>query len=223
MYEPAIKAEVRRLRREGYTFKEIKEKFPFLAKSTISNWTKDILLTPDQQKRILEKLLKGRLRFTEYNKQRHFNAIKKSQRIISEARKEIGKLTKRDLKLVGTALYWAEGYKKGKDQIEFTNSDPKIIVLMMRFFREILKVREDKFRLSLILHPGLNEEEIKEFWSSLTGIPISQFNKSYIKTPKSSTRKMHNPLYKGTLKIRISDTEKLHRLKGFIEGLSENI
>jgi hypothetical protein len=223
MYEPAIKAEVRRLRREGYTLKEIKEKFPFLSKSTISNWTKDILLTLDQQKRILEKILKGRLRFIKYNKQRHFNAIKKSQRVISKAKKEIGKLTKRDLKLIGTALYWAEGYKKGKDQIEFTNSDPKIIVLMMRFFREILTIREEKFRLSLILHPGLDEKEIKEFWSSLTGIPLSQFNKSYIKAPKSSTRKMHNPLYKGTLRIRISDTEKLHRLKGFIKGLSENI
>ena len=69
MYEPAIKAEVRRLRREGYTFKEIKEKFPFLSKSTISNWTKDILLTLDQQKRILDKILKGRLRFIKYNKQ----------------------------------------------------------------------------------------------------------------------------------------------------------
>jgi hypothetical protein len=223
MYEPAIKAEVRKLRREGYTFTEIKEKFPFLAKSTISNWTKDILLTPDQQKRILEKLLKDRLGFIEYNKQKHLNAIKKSQKIISEAKKEIGKLTKRDLKLVGTALYWAEGYKKGKSQIEFVNSDPKIIALMMRFFREILKAREEKFKLSLILHPGLNEKEAKEFWSSITGIPINQFNKSYIKVSKSSTGKMHNPLYKGTLKIRISDTEKLHRLKGFIEGLSENI
>jgi hypothetical protein len=93
----------------------------------------------------------------------------------------------------------------------------------MRFFREILKIREEKFRLSLILHQGLDEKGAKEFWSSITGIPISQFNKSYIKVPKSSTRKMHNPLYKGTLQIRISDTEKLHRLKGFIDGLSQNI
>jgi len=222
MYEPAIKEKARNLRKEGYTLREIGEKLPFLAKGTLSKWTQGIVLAPEQEKRILRKQLRGRIKLMEYNKKRHQEAIRSTQKVIAEAKKEIDRLSKRDLLIAGTALYWAEGYKKGKNQIQFVNSDPKIIALAMRFFREVLDIKENKFKGGLILHPGLNEKENIEFWSSLTNIPISQFNKSYIKPPKSSTRKMHNILYKGTLKIRISDTKKLWRLKGFIEALGDN-
>jgi len=197
------------------------ERLPFLAKDTISGWMKDILLTPEQEKRILQKQLKGRVKLMEYNKRKHREAIKSAQKIISEAKKEIGKLSKRDLMIAGTALYWAEGYKRGKDQISFANSDPKIIILMMKFFREICQIKENKFRCKLTLHPGLNEKEILEFWSSITNVPISQFNKIYTKPPKSTTRKMHNILYQGTINIRVSDTKKFWRIKGLIETLSQ--
>lgn len=220
MYEPAIKEKVRKLRKEGYTFREIREKLPFLAKGTISEWVRDIVLTPQQQNRILQEWLKGRIKFIRYNRWRHLDSIKKSQKIISEAKKEIGKLTKRDLLIAGAALYWAESHTKSRNKIEVANSNPKIIALMMRFFREICQIKEDKFRCGLILHPNLNKRGALEFWSSLTNIPLSQFHKVYTKPSKTSTRKMHNILYKGTLKIYICNTKKLWRLKGFISALS---
>jgi len=220
MYEPTIKEGVRKLRKEGYTFKEILQKFQFLAKSTVSEWTRDIILTPEHQERILQECLKGRIKFIKYNRWRHLDSIKRAQKIISEAKKEIGKFTKRDLLIAGVALYWAEGYTKSRNIVQITNSDPRIIELMMRFFREICQIKESQFRGALILHPGLNEKETLKFWSTLTEIPINQFNKTYIKPPKSSTGKMHNILYKGTLMIRIGDTKKLQRIKGFIEAFS---
>lgn len=218
MYESAIKENVRRFRKKGYTFKEIREKLPFLAKGTVSDWTRGIILTSEQEKRILQKQLKGRVKLIEYNKNKHREAVKNAQKIISEARQEIGKIDKRDLLIAGTALYWAEGWTKSRNTIDIANSDPKLIVLMMRFFREILEIKESQFRGALTLHPGLDEKEALEFWSSLTKIPLNQFNKTYTKPPKSTTRKMHNILYKGTFKIRISDTNKLWKLKGFIRA-----
>ena len=220
MYEPTIKVEVRKLRREGCTFREIMGKLPFLAKGTVSEWTRGIVLSPEQEKRILQKQLKGRVKLIEYNKQKHQKTIENAKRIISEAKREIGRFTKRDLLIAGTALYWAEGWTKSRNEIEIANSNPKIIALVMKFFREILKTEERRFRGRLTLHPGLNQKEALEFWSSITNIPLSQFHKVYTKPPKSSTRKMHNILYKGTLKIRINDTKKLWRIKGFIESFS---
>lgn len=137
MYEPAIKAKVRKLRREkGCTFNEILEKLPLLSKSTISNWVRDIELTPEQERRILEKQLRGRIKLMEYNKRKHQEAIKSARRIISKAKREIGKLSKRDLLIAGTALYWGEGSKRTKGAIDFGNSDPRAIALMMRFFEK---------------------------------------------------------------------------------------
>jgi intein-encoded DNA endonuclease-like protein len=44
---------VRDLRREGLSYKEIRQKIPFtIAKSTISSWCRDIELTDEQKKRL---------------------------------------------------------------------------------------------------------------------------------------------------------------------------
>ena len=220
MYEIALKESVRELRKTGLTFKEILEKFPFLSKGAISNWVGDIILTDKQEERILQKQLNGRRGLLEYNKVKHIEAVKSAEKIISEAKKEIGKISKRDLTIAGIALYWGEGYKKGKNSIEFINSDPKIISLIMRFFREICQIEESKFRCGLFLHPGLDEKNALDFWSEITNIPKSQFIKTQKKPSISSKGRMHNILYKGSLRIYICDTKKFNRIKGFIEALS---
>lgn len=221
MYPRTVKLEVRKLRRKGYTFREILEKLPFLSKSTVSNWVRGIRLTPKQEKQILEKQLRGRVALMKYNKRRHREAVQSAQKIISEAKREIGKMTGRDLMIVGTALYWAEGSKKQIGAIDFANSDPKIIVLIMRFFREICKVPENRFKCRLTLHPGVNEEEAKMFWSKTANVPLIQFTKSYIKPPKSSTERMHNILYKGTCQVRFGDIRVFHKIRGFIKALAK--
>ena len=116
-------------------------------------------------------------------------------------------------------MYWAEGHNKSNYTIEFSNSNPKMISLMMRFFREILSIKEEKFRCKMTLHPGIKEEDCFKFWSRLTKVPKNQFNKTWVKPPKSRTGKMHNILYNGTLNVRVCDVNKLRQLKGYIEAL----
>ncbi len=205
--------------KNGLTFKEIGVIFPYLSKGTISSWVRDINLQPKQEKRILEKQLKRRAEFQEYNRQKHEEAIKDTKRVMLQAKREIGRLSKRDLMIAGAALYWAEGHNKSSHVIEFANSNPKIILLIMRYFRKILKLKESKFRCKMTLHPGINEKECLKFWSNLTSIPVKQFHKTWTKPPKSSSGKMHNILYKGTVVIRICDVVKLRKLKGYIEAL----
>lgn len=219
MYNQLIKSEVKLLRKRGLTFNEIKDKFSFLSKSTISTWVRDISLTLSQEQRIISKQLKGQIALMKYNKVKKDNARRNSKLVIKKASKEIRKISRRDLLIAGAALYCAEGYTKSKYIIEVANSNPLIISFMMRFFREILHIEEKKFRCALVLHPGLNVKKAISFWSSLTSIPKSQFHKSYIKPPKSSTGKMHNILYNGTAKIRVCDVKKLWQLRGYFGAL----
>ena len=221
MYAGGLKLKVRKLRKEsGYTFKEIGANFPFLSKSTISEWTRDILLAKNHKERIAQKELRGRTELFHHNEERRRMASRTSDLIISKAKEEIAGLEKRDLLIAGTALYWAEGTKKSRYTLEVANSDPKLIALMMRFFREILHIPEQKFRCGLMLHPGLDIKRAESFWSSVTGIPLEQFNKTYIKAPKSSAGKMHNTLYEGTVKVRIHDVHRKSQIKGYIESLA---
>lgn len=220
MYHSSVRGKVRKLRQErGLTFREIKTKLPYLSKATISNWVRDIVLGAEQEKRILKKRLKNKIEFQLHNKRKHEKALRDTQNIMSKAAREIGRLSARDLKVAGAALFWAEGYNKSDHVIEFANSNPKIIFLIMRFFREILRIDEKRFRCKMTIHPGIIENKCLEFWSKLTSIPRTQFNKTWTKPPKSSSGKMHNILYNGTVVIRISDTNKLRQLKGYIKAL----
>lgn len=91
---------------------------------------------------------------------------------------------------------------------------------MVNWLRIICEVPEGKFRASLHLHSGQDEKQIKEYWSKITNIPQSQFNKSYIKKEGSGYRK--NILYNGTIKVRVCDSNLLHRVLGWIEGIKES-
>lgn len=139
---------------------------------------------------------------------------------IVNAIREIDRFSLRELKFIGIALYWAEGYKslacKG---VEFTNTDPAMIRLMMRWFREICNVKESQFRIRLQLHNGEGIERIKNYWAEITEVPISQFTKAYIKVSPTSKKKVGNLIPYGTCSIRISDILLITKIKGWIKGL----
>ncbi|MDO8520367.1 MAG: hypothetical protein Q7T11_09455 [Deltaproteobacteria bacterium] len=147
------------------------------------------------------------------NQQQRFKEV---ENIKTAARAEITPMDFAQFKLAGLMLYWAEGAKSML--VDFANSDPRLISFMMRWFREVCLVPNDKFRFQLHLHGGQVEEEMKGFWSDLVKVPISQFHKSFIKPEGTGHRKKR--LYYGTLKIRICNKNLLHKIMGWIEGVS---
>ena len=126
---------------------------------------------------------------------------------------------KKELKLVGTALYWAEGSKTKRSLVQVCNSDERIIKFMMRFFREICNVPESKFRGYIHIHTHLNAKKAKNYWSSISNISLKQFYKTYQKPNKSSQNKKDSLPY-GTFTIIICNTELFLKIKGWINGLS---
>ncbi len=208
---------VRNLRRKGFSYSEIIQKFP-VSKSSISAWCKDIELTHKQIARLARNqeygTYIGRLRGAKVNQKKRLREIEKIK-ILSA--KEISPLSDYEFKIAGLMLYWAEGSKK--KYVDLSNSDSEIIRFMMRWFRQICHVPNKKFRVQLHLHSGQDESRMKEFWSGITGISKAQFEKSYIKKEGSGHRK--NKLYNGTIKIRICDSDLLYRILGWIERFNK--
>ena len=87
---------------------------------------------------------------------------------------------------------------------------------MIKWFRECCAVPETKLKAYLNIHSGQNDEALKDHWSRVTGLPLSQFGKSYVKKEGSGHRK--NILYHGTIRISICDTNLLHKIHGWILG-----
>ena len=117
-------------------------------------------------------------------------------------------LTEREinLKTAGLMLYWAEGGKKSVKGIDFANSDPNMIIIFVKFLRELYKVQEKRLRIYLYTYNSLPTDQLISYWSELTDIPTSQFSKPYIR-PKSELK--HDKMQHGLIHIRYSDIRLL--------------
>ncbi len=210
------------LRKQGKSYNEITEILG-VAKSTLSLWLKNVKMPSRIEKKFWNKTRKNWAEsITKFNKERAKIAREKAQEIQNSASKDIGEISKRELFLIGIALYWGEGHKRSRWRLDFTNSDPIMIKIIMRFFREILKIKEDKFSATAQIHPNTTSEKTVNYWSKITKIPKKQFLKTYTRvTPTSKRKRAFNTLPYGTLRISISDVEITNKMKGWISGLEK--
>lgn len=207
------------LRKQGWSMNEIKDKIG-VSKSSISLWVRNIQLTDNQKKELSQKgLTKESIERRRATRLGRENA--RRQIIIDAGEKEINALSEQELKLIGTALYWAEGGKKNRGTVQLSNGDPRVIELMMKFFKKICKVPKEKFRGHIHIHPHLNIKEAEEYWSKISGISIKQFYKTYSKPNKASQSKKDSLPF-GTFDIYVHNTELFLRIMGWIEGIYKN-
>ena len=178
-----------KLRKQGKSYNEI-NKILGTPKSTLSDWFRDLRFSKDIKIELIsEAKKKWAHNITCYNKKRAALILQKTEKIQKVESEKIKNISERELWLLGTALYWAEGSKRVRWQARFTNSDPDMIKFMMFYFRNICKTKEDKFRLALQIHPNVFEKEAKRYWSSITKVPPSQFHKTQTAVSKTSRNK----------------------------------
>lgn len=214
-----------RLRKAGKSYNQINQilKVP---KSTLSYWLKNVKLNCAAQKALKKRSNGANIqKLVIRNKLQTALAEKRNEQIKLDANKEFYKYLNNYLFITGISLYWAEGYKKGAygskwKTIDFANSDPEMIVLMIRFFCEICKVEKEKIKIQLMAHKNVNIEKAIKFWSRMTGVSKNNFFKTNISINKNSKGKRNtNSLPNGTIHIRICDVKLFFKLIGWIEGL----
>lgn len=208
----------RKLRKRGYSLKEIVRELG-AAKSSVSVWVRDIKLT-EKQRQILTSRHGDRSLIERRRQTRLKNELAKRTDVINAAATEISQLSNKELWLVGTMLYWAEG---GKTQsvVRFANGDPEMIKIMMVFFKKICKVADDKFRGYLHIHPHLDYKAAEKHWSEVSGIPLKHFYKTYRKMNISS-KNQRDSLPMGTFDIYVSDAKLLYTITGWAKGIFSN-
>lgn len=211
------------LREKGLSYREILAQIP-VAKSSLSLWLKDVTLLPGHAYRITEKRLASARRGALKKKEKRIALTKE---IKDKARVEIGKLSERELWLIGIALYWAEGskekeYRPGSRTV-FYNSDPFMINVYLKWLLKIVRVDRESIVIEVVLHEN-NRHRIKEVvdhWIKSTGFPKEFFERIYFKRHKINTkRKNIGNNYFGLLRISVKKSSSLNRkIQGWIEGM----
>ena len=208
-----LKLKAIKLRKKGFSYREIGKELG-VAKSTVRLWCINIPLSPGDRERLYIRQVLLLARGPNSQRERRIREIAK---IISDAEKEIQTpLTLETYRLLGAALYWAEGSKTSGFKI--TNSDPYFVLFMVRWFERIFRIPPKNLKAELNIYPQQNEKEIKQFWSQLTDIPLESFGKSFVKPANKGYKK--NNLYYGTIKIRVpKGTNMRHRVFGWIKAI----
>lgn len=188
-----------------------------VSKASVSLWVRNISLTPVQRKKLT---LRGfSVDAIEKRRLNRIASTLSARRILMEhAAEDIPSLSEHELWLVGIALYWGEGGKTNRGMARISNSDPAVIKIMMRFFREICHVPEQKFRGHVHTFSHLNAKKSETYWSAVSRIPRKQLYKTYVKQSAASKNK-RDTLPHGTFQIYVCDTKLFFKIIGWIEKL----
>ena len=212
-----------KLRKKGLSYNEILSTIP-VAKSTLSLWLRDVGLAKKQRQRLSDKKRQSSLRGSQKRKDER---ILRSLEIKSSAMSEIGKLSIRELWLIGVALYWAEGSKEKEyhpgSGTYFTNGDPRMIKTFLIWLKKCCDIEMAKIRFEIYIHESSknNIPKIINYWAKVTGSPRKNFTNIYFKKNKVKTKRNNTgDLYFGLLKIKVKKSSSLLRkIDGWVNGI----
>ena len=204
-----------KLRREGKTYSDILRLIP-VAKSTLGIWLKEAKLSKAENQKFTEAKRLASLRGGQAKKKQR---IERQQRIFLEAKSKMKNLSEYEFFLIGVVLYWAEGTKEKEyhpgSPTAFSNMDPKMIILFLKWLDKICKIPKDMIGFEITLHESHRErlDEVRRFWSQTTGFSLYNFSKVYFKRSKKKkiNRKNTREKYHGVLKIMVRKSSDLVR------------
>ncbi len=223
MAKSLLRIEARQMRAKGKSVKGIAHKLN-ISKSTVSLWVRDIILSVEQIEQLRKRALKGaelgRFRSALMQKHRRLKLLDDSRQ---EGIKKLKNLTDREFLIAGVALYWAEGSRKTQS-VEFCNADPKLIKFMVDWSRKIFGIEIADLKAAVGINEIHRQREnvVKEYWSKVSGIPLTQFCKTSFKKVKNQKVYENFNEHYGTLRVRILKASRFYyKIMGLIDGLDE--
>lgn len=206
------------LRINGIAMGEIAKQLN-VSKSSVSYWVRDVKLSKNQLKSLnsnghsVSAIEKRRI-------SRLANTKNKHEEVFKRAYIEAATLSKNSLWCIGVSLYWGEG---GKTQgtARIANSDPAVIKTMMNFFRNVCNIHEERFRAHIHTFAHCDTIQAEHYWSKVSGIPLTQFYKTYQKQSSASLNK-RDTLPLGTVQIYVHEKDFFYRMMGWIDYLKKN-
>jgi hypothetical protein len=183
--------------------------------SSISSWTRDIELSPEQCSRL-------RSRNPSINGQLVAAANRERGLVRRRAFQTTGRMHSRErdeLHIAGCMLYWAEG-SKGKNAVLFVNSDPVMVRYFVGFLRRCYSVPDEAFRIdcNLFADHAERQREIEHFWLETLDLPFSCLRKSTVNVySKYSKKKRQGRLPYGTVRVCVHSTAIVQSIFGAIQ------
>lgn len=163
-----LREEAEKMRAEGYSYNMIKDRLG-ISLGTMSYWFKDKPFSPNKE--VIDRIKGGP---GKEGVRRHNRRVKEIADLRALGIAELGELSQRDLWILGIGLYIGEG-SKTTEAIRIVNSDPTVIRLAIKWFREGCGLADENLTVSLHLYPDNDIEKSKAYWQQVTQLPRDNF------------------------------------------------
>jgi hypothetical protein len=209
MAHPAyVREKARELRVERrLSIVEIAERLA-LPKTTVYYWVRDIPL---------QRPLRANP-----GQRRGNRRMRRNYRELREAAYAEGALEFRELVAMPTfidfvCLYIAEGYKRHRNMVALSNSDPKVVALAARWIR---RYSRNPVRFFLQYHADQDVEQLRRFWGAAVEVDPAEIGLQRKSNSNQLRKRTWRSRY-GVVTVRACDTLFRARLQAWMDCLQE--
>lgn len=215
--------QARRMRQAGESLKQIATSL-HVSVSSVSTWCRGIELTQEQienlQKRIKDPNYGKKLAYLKQQK-KLFN--EKIQKLKEEGKKEVGRLSERDVFIAGIALYWGEGFKKDH-LVGLATSDPNAARFYIYWLEKCFGITKENLIVrvtsNILYKPQI--EKLHSYWIKILGLSMDQISKPYFQKTIWKKEYINKDEYHGVIRIKVRKSiNLLRKIYGYIEGFIE--
>lgn len=162
---------------------------------------------------------------------RRNDRIERTKIIYETSEKKVAKISKRELWLIGTALYWAEGSKEKENRpgsgVNFTNSDYEMVQIFICWLKWCCGIGSDQIGYEIYIHENCRDkiQQVIKFWSEKINVSESYLQTIRYKKNKINTRRKNvGDLYNGCLRVKVRASSTLNRkIVVWIGGIMKNL
>jgi transposase-like protein len=180
-----------------------------VAKSTLSRWLEDLPLSDE---RVLElrraTWTRGEAKREKFRQTMRNKRDAREQEIYLHQKKRLSKISRQSLFIAGLMLYAAEGDKKTRAEIAFSNTDAAMVLFFARWLEEFLDISREKLRIQLHLYENMDVCAEEKYWKDQLSMTQGQLCKSQIRPLKTGKFSYREPFRHGTCKLYVGGVWK---------------
>ena len=201
-----LAVELRLTHKLGY--KAIAERVK-VSKSTLSRWLEDLPLSED---RVLE-LRRAAWGLGEAKRERFRQTMRakrdeRDRQIYLRQKKKLSRISKQSLFVSGLMLYAAEGDKKSRAEIAFSNTDAVMVAFFAHWLEKFLGIEQSKLRIQLHLYENMDVHAEESYWKKQLDMNQDQLCKSQIRPLRPGKFSYREPFRHGTCKLYVGGVVK---------------
>jgi len=180
-----------------------------VSKSTLSRWLEDLPLSDERMLELRrDAWSKGEVKRERFRQTMREKRDKRENEIYLKQKKKLAKISEQALFIAGLMLYAAEGDKKTRAEIAFSNSDAVMVAFFARWLERFLGVEQSRLRIQLHLYENMNVHAEESFWKKQLGMKQGQLCKSQIRPLRAGGFSYREPFRHGTCKLYVGGVIK---------------